>query len=384
MTEQVDKDNIFMERLIEIIREGKLDEAVEKIAFYLNESTEENYIDRLENIIETVLSVHGGRTVIRFLIENMIIDIPSLLSNLSKKDNLLRYSFLLLLKPMCENEADLFIPYTEELLEAEDPNVREAILQLLLFIAGGEKKIESDELIKNIGERLDDEKDFVVQKAKQALKSIGKESSALIAKLLRDFAKQNPENEQVKNNVDDILKAIVSVEKIDEIVEEETEEEKIKKEKEKFEAKDETKLIPKEKDVETVQDLEKEEEEIHDKELQLKKKEIEIKKKKLELKEKEKELEEKEIEEKEKELKKKEEEIKSKESKVEAPKTIEKEEEKIIDKELELKKKEIELKKKKLELDAKEKELEEKAIEEREKELREKEELKEKDLKTAE
>ena len=105
-----------MEQIKLMIEEGKIDPAVEKITFYLNQSTEENYLERLENTIETISPLHGGRTVIRFLIENMIIDIPSLLENLSKKDPLLRYSFILLLKDICENEGDLFLPYSENLL----------------------------------------------------------------------------------------------------------------------------------------------------------------------------------------------------------------------------------------------------------------------------
>ena len=86
-----------MEQIKEFIGEGKIDDAVEKIALYLNQSTEKNYIERLENIIETISPLHGGRTVIRFLIEHNIIDIPGLIENLSKKDPLLRYSFLLLI-----------------------------------------------------------------------------------------------------------------------------------------------------------------------------------------------------------------------------------------------------------------------------------------------
>jgi hypothetical protein len=352
----------------EIVKEGRIDDAVKLIGLYLNDSTEENYIDRLENVIELLLSLHGGRTVLRFLIENLIIDIPSLLENLSKKDSVLRYTFLLLLKTICENESDLFLPYSEDLLNSEDPNVREADLQLLVYMAGGENTIDDESLLKTITLKLTDEKDFVVEKAAQALKAIGVNSPLTVTKVLMEYVKDlsdNPENEEIKNLINQILKSFVTVEKIEEIVEvSEVTEEKT---------------------------LEEEESEINDKELELKKKELEIKKKKLELEEKEKEIEVKAILEKEKALKLKEEiiQVESKligESmiiddipKKKLPKKLKKEESKIINKELELKLKDLEIKKKKLEIEEKEKELEEREILEKEKALKIKEELIEKE-----
>jgi hypothetical protein len=323
-----DRDTETVERIKKLVNKGRIDDAVEVISYYLNQSTEENYIDKLENVIETLLTLHGGRTVLRFLIENLVIDIPSILENLSKKDSMLRYSFLLLLKSMCEDECDLFLPFTEELLESEDPNVKEADLQLLIFMAGGTEKISKEPIIEEIASKLTGEKDFVTEKAIQALIAIGNQSPSKVTKILTEYTKERPEDEELKKNVDNILKAIVSVEKIDEIVETEKElEEENKKES----------VVPEkaEKEIEKQEEkLHKTEEEITDKELELKKKELELKKKKLELEEKEKELEKREIEEKERALKKREE-------------LIEKEK-KLAQVELELKEKDLEDKEKKL------------------------------------
>ncbi|TXT61796.1 MAG: hypothetical protein BAJALOKI2v1_10066 [Promethearchaeota archaeon] len=319
-----------MEKIKELVNEGRIDDSVEVIANYLERSDEENYIDRLENVIETLLSLHGGRTVIRFLIEHDIINIPSLLENLSKRDSLLRYSFLLLLKSMCENESDLFLPYAENLLENEDPNVKEALLQLIVFMAGGEKEIADKSLIKLIGSKLTDEKEFVTEKATQALVALGKQTPSLMTKTLSNYAKENSENEDLRENIDDVLKSIVSIEKIEEIVEE-----------------DKTEMEEKPSTEEVSEKINEEQEEIG--------------KKKVEKKEKQEQKEEKE-----KDIKKTEEELKQ-------------EEDKILDKELELKKKELELKKKRLELEAKEKEIEEQEIKEREKALKKKQELIEKE-----
>jgi len=361
-----DQKNPEITKIKDFVKDGRIDDAVKIIALYLGDSTQENYIERLEDIIEMLLSLHGGQTVLRLLIEQLIIDIPSLLENLSKRDSVLRYSFLLLLKTMCEQECSIFLPYSEDLLCSEDPNVKEAVLQLIIFMAGGEEDIEDESLIGKIADTLNDEKEFVVEKAIQALKIIGKNNPSLVTKIITQIVKDNPENEELKSIVDIVLKSIVTVEKIDELVEESEERELTDKE-----------LI------------EKEEAEIIDKELELKKKEIEIKKKKLELEEKEKEIEKKIIQEKEKTLKLKEEiveqeskeqpDIETEEIPKKVKKQLKKEESEILDKEILLKKKDLEIKKKKLELEFKEREIEELAITEKEKTLKLKEELIEKE-----
>jgi len=365
-----DQENPEITKIKDFVKDGRIDDAVNIIALYLGDSTQDDYLNRLEDIFEMLLLLHGGRIVLRFLIEQLVIDIPSLLENLSKRDSVLRYSFLLLLKTLCENECDLFLPHSEDLLDSDDPNVREADLQLIIFMAGGETEIEDESLINKITLTLTDEKEFVVEKAIQALIAIGKKHPSFITRAVTNYAKEYPENEELKNAVDTVLKSIVTVEKIDEIVEEAPSEDEL---------------------------IEREETEIFDKELELKKKEIEIKKKKIELHEKEKELEEKIILEKEKTLKLKEEileqeileqeileqettvpteaDVKSKKVK----KQLKKEESEISDKEIELKKKDLEIKKKKLDLEIKEREIEEMAIEEKEKALKIKEELIEKE-----
>jgi len=342
---EVEDDTGLMEKIKEMMNEGKIDTVVDKIAIYLNLSTEENYIERLENIFETVSLAQGGRTVIRFLIEHLVIDVPSLLENLSKKDSLLRYSFLLLLREIAENEQDLLIPHSNDLLNSEDPNVREAFLQLIIFIAGGDKGIEDESILEIITSKLSDEKDFVVEKAIQALKTIGNKSPSLVTRVLKEFSKKCSENDELIKKIDIILKSIVTVEKIEEIVE----------------------IVEKEESK-----IEKPVEELVEKEKELESKEIELKVKEKELYVKEAELEIKEIK-----L-----EIEGKKDIKKLPKKLVKEEVKILDKEIELKKKDLEIKKKKLEIEEKQKELEEIKIIEKEKTLKIKEELlqKEKEL----
>ena len=375
MTE-IENNGEFMENIKEMIKKGKIDAAVDIIGNYLNLSIEENYIQRLENIIEIVSPLHGGKTVIRFLIENLIIDIPSLLENLSKRDNLLRYSFLFSLKSIVEEESDLFLPHSKELLKSEDPNVREALLQLLLFIAGGEKGIEEESLIESISEKLTDDKDYVIKKTIQTLKAIGKKNPSIITRVLKKYIKECSENEDLKKRIDEILKSIVSLDKIEQIVEEESKIDKITEEvveKEKILADKEIELKEKEKELEN-KETELEIKEILsdfdvstiEKEKQLKEKEIELQVKEVELKEKELKLE-----------------LKGKIEKDEEPDDFAKEKIEILDKELELKKKDLELKKKKLELEEEEKALEEIEIREKEKVLQKKKEIIEKEKELA-
>ena len=365
----VSNDKDLMETIKKMTTEGKIDAVVEKIANYLSQSDEENYIERLENVLETISSVMGGRTVIRFLIENSIINISTMLQNLSKRDNLLRYSVLLNLKTIVEEESDLFLPYSIELLESEDPNVREALLQLLIFIVGGEKEIEDETLLELIASKLVDDRDYVIEKAVQTLKAIGKKNPSIITRILKKYTKECSENEDLKKRIDDILKSIVSVDRIEEMVEEE--ESKIEKPAEE--------LVEKEKELETKEiELKEREKELENKEVEFEVKEI-LSSFDLAQTEKEKQLKEKEIELEEKELELKEKEIKieleEKSDKQSLPKKLIKKEAAITDKEIELKKKELEFKKKKLELEEKEKELEAIEIIEKQRALKIKEEL---------
>ncbi len=308
MSNENEQDKNEQDEKIEYIKtlvdSGRFDDAVDAINKYLKQADGDEKLSRLENLIEAILSIHGGKTVLRFLIENHIIDIPGLLQNLSKRDNVLRYSFLLLLKPIVEVEYNLFLPYIEDLLKSPDPNVKEAALQLVVFISKGDNNIEDKTKIEAIAGKLSNEKDFVIEKATQALSAIGEDAPSLMTKILKNYADKFPEDEDLKENIDEVLKSIVSVEKIDEIVEEEKqeiEEEELEKKLEEIKKKS-TEEIKKEE-----LDLKEKEKEIQERKKNLRKKNIRLKEKKLELEEKEKELEEKELREKQERLKRREE-----------------------------------------------------------------------------
>jgi len=335
------EQNEKIEFIKDLVDKGRFDDAVDAISKYLEQADEEEELDRLEDLIEAILSIHGGKTVLRFLIENHIIDIPGLLQNLSKRDNVLRYSFLLLLKPIVEVEYDLFLPYIEDLLDSQDPNVKEAALQLIIFIAKGDKKIEDPEKIEAISKKLSEEKDFVIEKTIQTLIAIGKQSPSLTTKILKSYIEEYPEDEELKENVDEVLKSIVSVEKIDEIVEEEKEEAKEKKEEKDIDEEEPHKdKKPLETGHEEDVELEKKAQEIKERKKNLRMKDLKIKEKKLELEEKEKELEEQELREKQRRLKRKEELLEKEKQLAQAE--LDLKEKQLSEKEEELKQQEIE------------------------------------------
>ncbi len=322
MEKEQEKNN-EIEKIKKLVNEGRLDDAVDAISKYLIDTDKKEDLNRLEEILEAILTIHGGKTVLRFLIEQKIIDVPSLLQNLSKRDSMLRYSFLLLLKPIVEVESDLFLPHIENLLKSEDPNVKEAALQLVIFITGGDKEITDENKIQAIASKLSNEKDFVTEKAIQALKSIGGKKPSIITKILTNYAEQYLEDEKLKKNIDEIIKSIVSIEKIDEIVIEKT--------------------IEEEKPTEKITEeelLEKKKQEILNKEKELEERDLELKRKKLEIEEKEKELEEKEIQQKREALERREQLLEMKKQLIQVE--LELKEKELTEKELELKKKEAE------------------------------------------
>lgn len=322
----------IFENILQLIEEEKFQSAVEAIYEYLN-FEHEDYINRLEILIKKLSHIaKKGAVVIRTLI-------PKLLKNLAIKDDVLRYAFVLALKPICEMEYEIILPFAKELLKSEDPNVKEGMLQLINFIANV-YKIENKDLIKLILEKLSDEQEFVQTKAIQALKSIGKNNPINLEEVILESCKLADDN--FKEKCDNVLKTLTSVKDLEEkdiekrelaVKEKELEEREIEIKKEELEFKekeleDKVKAL---KDKVVDEKLEQKEKILADKERELKEKE-------LELKEKEKQLEEKSLEVKEELLEKKKE---------------------LVEKEKELSQAELELKEKELkekELDIREKE----------------------------
>jgi len=328
MSNEISGAPTAMEKILELIDEEKFQSAVEAIYEYLS-IEHEDYINRLEILVEKLSHIaKKGAVVIRTII-------PKLLKNLAIKDDVLRYAFMLALKPICEMDYEIILPFAKELLKSEDPNVREGMLQLINFIANV-YKIEDKDLIILILEKLSDEQEFVQTKAIQALKSIGKNNPINLEEVILESCKLADGN--FKEKCDNVLKSLTSVKDLEEkdIEKRELVAKEKKLEEREIEIKKEE-LEFKEKELEGKEKALKDKvvnEELEQKEKILADKERELKEKELELKEKEKQLEEKSLEVKEELLEKKKE---------------------LVEKEQELSQAELELKEKELEVREKEK-----------------------------
>ncbi len=325
MSNEISGAPTAMEKILELIKEEKFQSAVEAIYEYLDEE-HKDYINRLEILIEKLSHIaKKGAVVIRTII-------PKLLKNLEIKDDVLRYAFVLALKPICELEYEIILPFAKELLKSENPNVKEGMLQLINFIANV-YKIEDKDLIKLILEKLSDEQEFVQTKAIQTLKSIGKNNPTNLEEVILDACKLADDN--FKEKCDNVLKSLTFVKDLEEkdiekrelaAKEKVLEEREIEIKKEELEFK-EKELEDKEKallDKVVDDELEQKEKILADKERELKGKELELEEKSLEVKEellekkkelveKEKELSHAELDLKEEELKEKEHEVREKE-----------------------------------------------------------------------
>ena len=63
-----DQENPEISKIKDFVKDERIDDAVNIIALYLGDSTQDDYLERMEDILELLLSHHGGRTILRFLI----------------------------------------------------------------------------------------------------------------------------------------------------------------------------------------------------------------------------------------------------------------------------------------------------------------------------
>lgn len=318
-----------IEDIIHLIEQGKIDEAANKVKERLNKNWDNEDYDE---ILINNLSNLSAKSV------EFIKDVfPSLLKLIRINTDVLRYSLILSLKPIVEESPDLLVGYAKEYLEDKSPNARESILQLLEF-AASKNPDAIKQFISFAIKLLADEKDFVQKKAIDLLKVEGKKFEDEIENSSIEFLK-TVQNEEVKKNVEELLKKLVDIKKLEQedISKKELETaKKILDEKEKEIEKVELKL--KEEAIKKKEELISLQKESTDKDKELKQKELELKEKEQVLKEKELKLKEaalavkeKEIEHAQIELVKKELEIKNLDEKKEE---IIKKEEKRIEKKI--------------------------------------------------
>jgi hypothetical protein len=321
-----------MASIFQLLDEDKIQSAIDKIKAKLNEKQDSaEFIEQLINNLNRLSA--KSNLIMRTLF-------PELIKLISIDNDVLRYSLVLSLKSVCESEPALLLPYSRDLLMSKNANAREGILQLLTFAAG----TNPDEVKSFMGDAinmLQDEKDFVQNRAVSLLKVLGNKFSIDIEKKLVSFA-QDTNNIAVRTNVEKVLKELVDLKKLEQGDFEKKQIEVQKKE-----------LDEKEKTVSQTE-VKMKEESLQNKEIELQKKEV--------LKEKEKELIAKELALKERDLQLKEAKllVEEKEKEIEEQKIRQKVV--LLEKEQEMQQKQVELEKVKKELELKEIEKKKNAI----------------------
>jgi len=146
-----------------LIEEKKTKEAIELTASLLG-SKDPNVREALINNLSKIYDKNSA--IIKTLV-------PKILDNLNEKDDLLRYSMVLAMKPICEADPSLILPFYHDFIKDKDANKRESIIRLVGFIAR-EHPDAVKEYIPDLISALADEKEFVQDQAVETLKILGR------------------------------------------------------------------------------------------------------------------------------------------------------------------------------------------------------------------
>ena len=324
-----------MEEIFTLLEEDKTQEAIDRILERLGMEGNDEFVEKLIHSLNRINAEYTG--VIKAIY-------AQLLKLIGIENDVLRYSLVLSLKTLFEQDPLLIIPFAKEYLSSENANTRESIVQLLAFAANAHPN-ETKSLLDSVIPLLADEKDFVQNKTIEFLKTLGKHCNLEVEERIMEFLKSTTD-EKTHENAETVLKGFVSVKHLES---EELEKKhleiqiKVLDKKEKDVTEEEVKLkqeeIKKREEEVAHQKERKEQDELYDQ-------------KKKELEEKEQALREKEIALKEARLK-----VEEKEKEIQ---------EEIIKQKAEMLEQEMEINKKRIELEKAEKELELKALEEKE------------------
>jgi hypothetical protein len=323
-----------MEEIFKLLEEGKTQAAIDHILERLGRDKNDDFVEKLINSLNQISAEYPG--VIKAIY-------AQLLKLIGIENDVLRYSLVLSLKTLFEQDPLLIIPFAKEYLISENANTRESMVQLLAFAANthpNETKVILDLVIP----LLADKEDFVQNKTIEFFKTLGKHCRLEVEERIMEFLKSTSD-EKTHENAEIILKGFVSVKTLesDEMEKKHLEiQKKVLDKKEKDVTEEEVKLKQEE--------IKKREEEVAHKKERQEQNEIYDQKKK-ELEDKEQALREKEISLKEARLL-----VEEKEKEIQ---------EEIIKQKSEMLEQELEINRKRAELEKAEKELKLKALEEK-------------------
>jgi HEAT repeat protein len=186
-------------KIFGLIEEKKTKESIDLTASLL-ESKDQNVREVLINNLSKIYDKNPA--IIKTLI-------PKILDNLNEEDDLLRYSMVLAMKPICDQDPNLILPFYHDFIKDNDANKRESIIRLVGFIAR-EHPDAVKEYIPDLISALADEKEFVQDQAVETLKILGRTASRELEPKMLAFLGPVT-NVDIKKKGETVLKSFVQV-----------------------------------------------------------------------------------------------------------------------------------------------------------------------------
>jgi len=283
-----------MEEIFDLLDTDKTQAAIDIIHECLAQDENDEFVETLINSLNRINAEHSG--VIKAIH-------AQLLKLIGIENDVLRYSLVLSLKTLIEQDPLLIIPFAKEYLSSENANTRESIVQLLAFAASTHPN-ETKDLLDVIIPLLADEKDFVQNRTMEFLKTLGKHFNLEVEEKILEFLKTTTD-EKTHENAETVLKKLVSVKNLEseelekkhleiqkkvlDKKEKDVTEEEVKLKQEEIKKREEEVAHQKERN-EQAEVYDQKRKELEDKELVLRDKEIALKEARLNIEEKEKEF----------------------------------------------------------------------------------------------
>jgi len=189
-----------MEEIFSLLTQQRTQEATNRI---LQRLSEQNNNEFIENFIHSL-----NRLTNEYITVSKAI-YPSVLKLIGIENDMLRYSLVLSLKILVEQDPSLIIPYSKEYLTSPNANSREGMLQLLSFAANAHPN-EIKPLLDMVVGLLADPMDFVQNKAMEFLNTLGKHCKLEVEEKILEFLKSTSD-EKTHQNAEKVLKEIVNI-----------------------------------------------------------------------------------------------------------------------------------------------------------------------------
>ena len=193
-----------MEEIFDLLETDQTQKAIDIILERLVVDEKDEFVEILINNLNRINAEHSG--VIKAIYAH-------LLKLIGIENDVLRYSLVLSLKTVIEQDPLLIIPFAKENLVSENANTRESIVQLLAFVANTHPN-DAKSLLESVIPLLSDKEDFVQKKTMEFLKTLGKHCSLDVEERILEFLK-NTTDEKTHENAETVLKKLVSIKNLE-------------------------------------------------------------------------------------------------------------------------------------------------------------------------